>query len=375
VVDPSNRGLAIYNLAGEYIGGDSVGGQYGALGDLSDFPEGARVNLIQDQKDGYKYPNRLPLDQRLAIQKQMNDIAYEMDGLEYGDPARNALEAQRNDLWAKSQGLGKYAPDAVIETPQPQYEKNELISPRYTDRKFFDNGDGTITMIRSDGSQQVLTEYNAKTVYDVTPAPQPTAPEPVRPPDSEYIQQDQQEGPVAPEISGPMPAPIPPSTEPVAPGIPTGPEAEVRPIAPTAPVAPAPPAAPTPTTPVGTAPVAPAPPAAPVAPTGDRELTGGPAWARDYKVIERANGQVDFIDPATGQITGQLTFNPEGNLEFDRELRAQFRYAEPTPVAPTAPVSTAPVAPPAPTAPTTPVAPAPVAPTVPTAPTAPPPSL
>ena len=331
VVGKDNQTFGIYNLAGEAIGGERVGGQYGALGDLSDFGDKAKIDIMAENKFKVQYPNAKSYEERELANAKINQLQTQMNALDYNDPAQRVeaknLYDQIQDTWDQSRGLGKYAPD--YQAPEIQYEKNELISPRYTDRKFFDNGDGTITMIRSDGSQQVLTEYNAKTVYDVTPAPQPTAPEPVRPPDSEYIQQDQQEGPVAPEISGPMPQPVPPVVEPIAPEIPTGLEAEVRPIAPTAPVAPAPPAAPTPTTPVGTAPVAPAPPAAPVAPTGDRELTGGPAWARDYKVIERANGQVDFIDRATGQITGQLTFNPGGNLEFDRELRAQFRYAEP----------------------------------------------
>ena len=235
VVDPSNRGLSIYNLAGEYIGGDSVGGATGALGDLSDFPEGARVNIIQDQKDGLKYPNRLPLDQRLAIQKQMDDIAYEMDGLEYGDPARAALESQRNDLWAKSQGIGAYAPPEapVVEAP-PQYAANQLVSqnPGNAGMKFFRNDDGTVTIDYGDGRTNRVPSSVANTVYNLKSAPPPTEavsrpvettpilPEPVRPPDSEYIQQDQQEGPVAPEIAGPLPQPVPPVVEPVAPTTP-----------------------------------------------------------------------------------------------------------------------------------------------------------
>ena len=152
-------------------------------------------------------------------------------------------------------------------------------------------------------------------------------PAPVAPtaPDSQYVQQDQQEGPVAPEVSGPMPAPVTPvETTPVAPAAPGAPLGTGIKL-PTAPSAPAPTA---PVAPAPTAPVAPAP-TAPAAPTGDRTLIGGPAWARDYQVIERANGQVDFIDRATGQITGGF------NSRVEPELRAQFEYAEPTPAPPT----------------------------------------
>ncbi len=361
VVSKDNQGFTIYNLAGEAIGGDSVGGQAGALGDLSDFGDKAKIDIMAEQRLIAQYPNAKSYEERELANAKINQLREQMNALDRNDPVQrqqsNDLYNQIQDTWDQSRGIGKYAPDyqAPIEVKDPnQLETSRTLS---TDpRTYHARPDGQIEVRNPDGSvNNVISPYIAENVYGVTVKPyvdpNTVLPEPVRPPDSEYIQQDQQEGPVAPEISGPMPQPVPPEVEPISPGIPTGPEAEVRPIAPTAPVAPAPvapapPAAPTPTTPDGTAPVAPAPPAAPVAVSGDRELTGGPAWARDYKVIERANGQVDFVDRATGQITGGF------NSNYEPELRSQFAYAQPAPVAP-----------------------APVAPTVPTAPTAPPSGL
>ena len=339
VVGKDNKTFGIYNLAGEAIGGERVGGEYGALGDLSDFGDKAKIDIMAENKFKVQYPNAKSYEERELAWAKINQLQTQMNALDYNDPAQGAqfqdLYNQVQDTWDQLRGVGKYAPD--YQAPEIQAKDPNQLEQlgRIGDgRTFHTRPDGLIEVKKPDGSlERLIDQGTAKNVYGVQIKPyvdpNTVLPEPVRPPDSEYIQQDQQEGPVAPEISGPMPQPVPPVVEPIAlepePTAPT----TVAPIPPgsTAPTAPVAPTAPT--APVSTAPVAPAPPAAPVAVSGDRELTGGPAWARDWKVIERANGQVDFIDRATGQITGQLTFTPGGNLEFDRELRAQFRYAEP----------------------------------------------
>jgi len=327
VVDADNQGVTIKNLAGEVIGGQRAGTGVN-IGDLSDFPDTAKVDIIQDQKDGQLFPNRLPLQQRLELQKQQYEAQY--------GPNPDPELAQQ--LYEQINGIGRYAPPAEV------VQENEVYRGgiRSEENKYIRNQDGTISVIdRSTGLgrgqitnnayiQQLDggyvdapqtpiapgapdSQYEQQDLQEGAQPPEVTGPmpAPVAPtaPDSQYVQQDQQEGPVAPEISGPMPAPVTP--------------VGTTPVAPTAPGAPLGTGIKLPTAPVATAPVA------PTAPTGDRTLVGGPAWARDYQVIERANGQVDFIDRATGQITGGF------NSRVEPELRAQFEYAEPTPAPPT----------------------------------------